>query len=113
MRVLVQPLEQVKISGIAPVVIARRIRPIAVLDVPWRLLPGPPVVGMIAALDLVGSGGGAPVKARRKPSRAHRAGGDWVMMAKTTARMISATTRTTTTPIGPTTAATARSVERP
>src|SRR2546422_7569768 len=113
MRVLVQALEHVEIIRIAPVVVARRIRPIAILDVPRRLLPGPPVVGMIATLDLVGGGGGAPKKALRKRSRAHRAGGGWVMMAKTTARMISATTRTTTTPVGPTTAATARSVDRP
>ena len=113
MSVLVQALEHVEISRKAPVLIARRIRPIAVLDVPRRLLPGPPVVGVIGTLDLVGSGGGAPKKALGKSSRAHRAGGGWVMMAKTMARMTSATTRTTTTPIGPTTAATARSVDRP
>src|SRR5439155_18572523 len=40
----------------------------AVFDVPGGLLPGPPVVGMIAALDLVGRGGRPPEKALRKPS---------------------------------------------
>ena len=113
MRVLVKISQYIKVSQISPVVITRRIRPIAVLDVARRLLPGPPVVGMIATLDLVGSGGGAPEKALGKSSRAHRAGGGWLMMAKTMARMISATTRTKTTPVGPTTAATARSVDRP
>src|SRR5437588_407569 len=78
-----------------------------------RLPPGPPVVAMIAAFDLVCCGGGAPVKALGKSSGAHRAGAGRLMMAKTTARITSARTRTTTTPMGPTTAATARSVDKP
>ena len=113
MRVLVQALEQVKVRREALIVIARRIGPIAVLDMPGRLLPGPPVVAMIAAFDLVCCGGGAPVKALGKSSGAHRAGAGRLMMAKTTARITRARTRTTTTPMGPTTAATARSVDKP
>src|SRR2546428_8199035 len=112
-RVLMQAFKQVEVAREAPVVIASRIRAIAVLDMPGRLLPGPPVVAVIAAFDLVCRGGGAPVKALRKRSGAHRAGGGWVMMAKTTARITSARTRTTTTPMGPTTAATARPAGRP
>src|SRR5258708_9738172 len=108
MRVLTQGPQQVKVTGKSFVMPAGRVGPVSVLYMPGDLLPGPPVVGVVAAFDLMGRRGRAPKKILRKPAGDH---GCCTMIARIMARTISASTRTTTAPIGPTTAATARSLD--
>src|ERR1700738_1760771 len=109
MRVLMERSQQIKVAGKSQVVLAGRVRPVVILDMPWDLFPCPPVVGVVAALHLVRRGGRAPEKALREFTVDHA--GCWAMTANVIARIISATIRTRATPRGPMTAATARSVE--
>src|SRR6266852_4962951 len=111
MRVLMQRSQQIEVAGKSLVMLAGRIRPVAVLDTPGDLLPRPPVVGVVTALDLVGSRRRSPEKTLGESSGAHA--GCWAMIANVIARIISARSRTRTAPIGPMTAAMARSVEIP
>ena len=53
MRVLMQRSQQVKIARVTFKMLAGPVRVIAVLDMPWDLLPRPPIVAMIAAFDLM------------------------------------------------------------
>src|ERR1700682_6426562 len=108
MRIVLQRSQQVEVTRVTSIVLAGTVRPVGVLDMPCDLLPRPPVVVPVAAFDLVGGGGRAPKKILGELSRRH---GCWATIARTTARIISASSRTATTPIGPTTAATARSVD--
>src|ERR1700674_3105781 len=110
MRVLMQRSQQVKITRVTFKLLAGTVRPVAVLDMPRHLFPGPPVVGMVATLDLMRRRGRAPKKFLRKAAGDH---GCWAMIANTMPRIISASSRTNTAPMGPTTAATARSVDIP
>jgi len=71
MGVLMQSPEQVEIVDEAAVVIAGRVGPIAVTDMAGNVLPGPPVVAMVAALDLVGGGRGAPEEVGGKSRQVH------------------------------------------
>ncbi len=122
MRVLMQRLEEVEVGLEAPVMIARWVGSIAVLDMPGHLLPGPPIVEMIPAFDLVGSRCRPPKKPIGKPvlpppcgegggGGAHDPSDPWLTISSTTDRISSMRISTTTAPIGPMTAATARSVE--
>src|SRR2546430_15789252 len=69
MRVLVQIAQQCKVFAIAAVVIACDRGGVATGDVAGLLLPLPPVVVAVVALDLVGGGGRPPEKSFRKRAR--------------------------------------------
>ena len=60
MGVLVQRSQEIKILLESLVVVAGQLGRVAILDMPWHLLPGPPIVQVIAALDLVRRGRRAP-----------------------------------------------------
>src|ERR1700736_5446358 len=108
--VLMQAFQQIKVFPEPPIVIARRVRGVAILDMPGDLFPGPPVVGMVAAFDLVSGRGRSPEKVLRER---HGAGVCWARIVRITARITRAIARTTTAPTGPMTAAIALSVEMP
>src|SRR5438477_7215454 len=69
MRVLVQIAQHCKVFAIAVVVIACDRGGVATGDVAGLLLPLPPVVVAVVALDLVGGGGRPPQKSFRKRAR--------------------------------------------
>src|ERR1700704_6029674 len=108
MRVLMQRPEQIKVSRITFKMLAGTVGCVAIFDMRRDLLPGPPVVGVVATLDLVSRRGRAPKKTRGELSTDH---GCWATIARIIPRIISARTRKKTRPIGPTTAATARPVD--
>ena len=108
MRILIERSQEIEVTGVPSILLAGPIRGIGVFDMSRALFPGPPVVAAVAALDLMGRRRRAPQKFLRKLAGDHVC---WAMIAKTIPRMINASARTMTTPIGPTTAATARSVD--
>src|SRR5207245_10317106 len=108
MRILIERSQEIEVTGVPSILLAGPIRGIGVFDMSRALFPGPPVVAAVAALDLVGRRRRAPQKFLRKLAGVHVC---WAMIAKTITRMINASARRMTTPIGPTTAATARSVD--
>src|SRR5919201_4927069 len=110
MGVLMQASQQIEIARVTLVLIAGWVGPVAVLDMSRHLFPGPPIIQVIAALNLVGRGGGAPEKPIRKFlwEQGAQSATWWLSTSRTSASTNRASSKTATTPIGPTTAATAR-----
>src|ERR1700674_3957308 len=108
MRVLMQRPQQIEVLGESFVVLAGRVGAVAMFDMARALLPRPPVVAVVAAFDLMRRRGRTPKKALGKSAGDH---GCCATIANTKPRIISARSSTSTALIGPTTAATARSVD--
>src|SRR5204862_8197776 len=99
MGILVQGSEQIKDADKSFVMFAGPVGTITIFYMPGYLLPGPPVIGIVAPFDLVRRGRRSPKKFFRELSVGHA--DCCPMIARTMATTISTRTSTTTAPIGP------------